>query len=593
MVELSEVAVELLAAEDEARFGAVMQSHHYLGALPGIGERLRYVAHHRGRWLALAVFSAPALKCAARDRWIGWDYRVQFDRLHLVTNNSRFLILPGAPQNLGSRVLSLCTRRLARDWPERFGHALLLVETFVDPARFHGTVYRAANWIEVGLTRGFRRQRRGYSYAPHALPKRVFVHALSRTARARLCAPQLQPHLQHGVPRMMLSAARMRSLPEFFGGIDDPRRRQGRRHALPTVLALAAAATLCGMRGYKAISEWVHDLGPKALERFRVRRRHGRYRPPSLSSIRNVLMAVDPAQLDAALRAWHNAHGRGDSALAIDGKTLRGAIDHQGNRTHVLGIVGHDSKAPWGQKKIGLKPGAQDKRTNEIGAVIPLLDTLPDIHGRTITADALHTQRALASYLLGRGAHYLFTVKRNQPSLLQDIRLTLAPAIARRPPDFASESPKPEHGRRERRAIRVSSELNHYLDFPGVGQVFAIQRETLEVKSGKRRLETVYGITSLYPQNASPQRLLTLNRQHWQIEALHHILDWSFDEDRCRIRSGHGPDNMTCLRRFAIGLICRRGLPVPQTMRNLARNPRRVLDFLKMTANSSHMPAPA
>ena len=351
MVVLSEVAVDLVATEDEARFRALMQAHHYLGALPGIGETLRYVAHDRGQWLALVVFSAPALKCGARDRWIGWSFGVQFDRLHLVTNNSRFLILPGAPRNLGSRVLALCTRRLVRDWPARFGHPLLVVETFVDPTRFHGTVYRAANWIEVGRTRGFRRQRRGYSYRQHAVPKRVFVHPLSRTAQARLRADHLDPCLRHGVPKMMLSAAQMRSLPDFFHDVDDPRRRQGRRHALPTVLALATAATLCGMRGYKAISEWVQDLGPKALQRFRVRRRHGQYQVPSLSAIRSLLIRVDPAQLDRALRTWHKAHGGGDSALAIDGKTLRGAIDADGFQTHVLGIVGHDSKASWAQKK--------------------------------------------------------------------------------------------------------------------------------------------------------------------------------------------------------------------------------------------------
>ena len=103
---LSEVAVDIVAVEDEARFRDLMQAHHYLGAVPGMGETVRYVAHHRGR--SLAVFSAPALKCGARDRWIGWDYGVQFGRLHLVTNNSRFLILPGGERNLGSRVLSLC-----------------------------------------------------------------------------------------------------------------------------------------------------------------------------------------------------------------------------------------------------------------------------------------------------------------------------------------------------------------------------------------------------------------------------------------------------------------------------------------------------
>ena len=115
MAVLSEVAVDIAAAEDEARFRDSLQTHHYLGAVPGMGETVRYVAHHRGRWLALAVFSAPALKCGARDRWIGWDRSLQFGRLHLVTNNARFLILPGGGRNLGSRVLSLCVRKLWSD----------------------------------------------------------------------------------------------------------------------------------------------------------------------------------------------------------------------------------------------------------------------------------------------------------------------------------------------------------------------------------------------------------------------------------------------------------------------------------------------
>ena len=180
---------------------------------------------------------------------------------------------------------------------------------------------------------------------------------------------------------------------------------------------------------------------------------------------------------------------------------------------------------------------------------------MPDIAGRTVTADALLTQRALASWLLDHGAGYLFTVKGNQPTLLSDIRLLLDADTTRRAPDFTDQSPKPEHGRRERRSIWVSSELNDYLDFPGVGQVFAVRRETVEVKSAKQRCEIAYGVTSLTSEVASPERLLALNRGHWTIEATHHILDWSFDEDRSRIRSGHGPENMTRLRRFAIGVI--------------------------------------
>ena len=341
--------MDIVPPGDESRFRELIQSHHYLGAAPARGETMRYAAHHRGRWLALVEFSAAALKCGARDRWIGWEYGIRFGRLHLITNNSRFLILPGAPKNLGSRVLSLCTRRLARDWTDRFGHGLLLVETFVDPARFQGAVYRAANWTGVGRTRGFGRV--GAGYREHAQPKLVFVYPLSRAARGRLRAPVLDPTLQHGAPRMNLTADQMRSLPGFFRTVDDPRRREGRRHALSTMLALATAATLCGMRGYKAISEWIHDLSPRVLERFQVRRTRSGHQVPSLSAIRSVLIRVDPDQFDAALRAWHEAHGGTDTAIAIDGKTIRGAVDEQGKQPHVLGAVGHDTGIPWAQKK--------------------------------------------------------------------------------------------------------------------------------------------------------------------------------------------------------------------------------------------------
>ena len=272
-MELGEVAVEPVAAKDEGRYRRLMGAHHYLGALPKIGETLWYAARWRGEWVALAGFSAPALKCGARDRWIGWDFRTQYGRQHLLANNSRFLILPGRRvPNLGSRVLALCGRRLAADWPARFGHPLLLLETFVDPARFRGTVYRAANWTCVGRTRGFRRVRGGYS-AVAAAPKLVFVRPLVPDARARLTRAALDPADRHGGPKAMISADTMRSLPDCFADIDDPRRRQGRRHPLPTVLAIAAGATLCGARGYRAMAEWAEDLSPRARERFRCRHR--------------------------------------------------------------------------------------------------------------------------------------------------------------------------------------------------------------------------------------------------------------------------------------------------------------------------------
>ena len=235
-----------------------------------------------------------------------------------------------------------------------------------------------------------------------------------------------------------------------------------------------------------------------------------------------------------------------------------------------------------------MRPGAdeEEKRTNEIGTAIPLLDMLPDISGRTVTADAMLAQRKLATYLLDRGADYAFTVKGNQKTLLCDISLTLDEIMASCAPDFVEPECKPDHGRKEKRSIWVSSELNDYADFPGTGQVFAVHRETLEVKTGKKSKETAYCITSLTEDRATPERLLYLNRGHWGIEANHHILDMTFDEDRSRIRTGHGPANATLLRRFAIGLIKQSSDNVAETTRRLARKPRRVLDMLKLTGNA-------
>ena len=352
---LSEVVVDLVEPEQEARFRELMQAHHYLGALPKIGETLWYVAHLNGAWLALAVFSAAALKCRARDAWVGWDFRCQYGRLHLISNNTRLLLLPGPRHhNLGSRVLGLCARRIVRDWPTRFGHPLVLLETFVDPARFHGTVYRAANWRMVGHTRGFRR--RGGGYDETSTPKRVFLYPLVGDVRQQLSGARLDPTLHKGAPKTMLSAAQMRSLPDFFNAIDDPRTRKGRRHSLPSILALATAATLCGARGYKAIGEWVEALGHKALERFGVRRCNGVRKPPCRSTMRTVLIRVDPEQLDRALQHWHQQHGGDDEALAIDGKTLRNAIDDHGKQAHVMSVVGHHTKATYTQKKSASSP---------------------------------------------------------------------------------------------------------------------------------------------------------------------------------------------------------------------------------------------
>ena len=133
--------------------------------------------------------------------------------------------------------LSLCERRISEDWQQCFGYPLLLLETFVDPQLFHGTIYRAANWVHVGDTRGFRRTRQGYSSSSQQ-PKQVFVRPLTSHTQARLSQSILAPVYCYGAPKIMLTADQMRTLPEFFLDIPDPRRKQGQRHSLPCILAM-------------------------------------------------------------------------------------------------------------------------------------------------------------------------------------------------------------------------------------------------------------------------------------------------------------------------------------------------------------------
>jgi predicted transposase YbfD/YdcC len=193
----------------------------------------------------------------------------------------------------------------------------------------------------------------------------------------------------------------------------------------------------------------------------------------------------------------------------------------------------------------------EEKQTNEIKTAKPLLDAI-DIAGRTITADALLTQRELADYLVGRGANYHFTAKGNQPTLLEAIAYYFQ--TSQTPADFIQIG-QGEHGRIETRKIWITTALNDYLNFPHVHQAFMIERESIEKKSGEQSHEIIYGITSAPTEQADAAQVLRDNRGHWCVESCHYMIDWNYDEDRSRIRTGYGPENITRLRRFAIGLL--------------------------------------
>ncbi|MDX2464916.1 MAG: ISAs1 family transposase [Porticoccus sp.] len=237
-------------------------------------------------------------------------------------------------------------------------------------------------------------------------------------------------------------------------------------------------------------------------------------------------------------------------------------------------------------KKVGSLPvkGSDElKQTNEIGMFIPVLDAI-DITGKTITGDALLTQRKLAHYVVEeRSAHYVFTVKDNQPTLREAISLLFD---KRGKPDY-QEPFCLAHGRIESRSIWTSSKLNEYVDFPFGEQVFVIQRNTINKKTDKQSDEVVYGISSHTPDTANAEKLLQYNRLHWGVESHHYILDWNWNEDRCTISKEYGPENITRLRRFATGLIQTKSKDsVASTIEKLARSVRLVFDYMRMTKNS-------
>ncbi len=223
------------------------------------------------------------------------------------------------------------------------------------------------------------------------------------------------------------------------------------------------------------------------------------------------------------------------------------------------------------------------KQSNEIKFAPILLAPLP-LHNKDITSDAINTQTEFARYLVEqRKAHYYLSVKANQPTLLEDIKVHFS--TVKGSADY-EDKVSIGHGRIEKRRIWTTARLNEYVTFPHVGQVYRIEREITDKKSGQISWVTAYGITSRKEDEADPKTILHKVRGHWSVEVSHYIIDWVFDEDRSTIRTGFGPENMTRLRRFAIGLIKSKEIKgVSKKMRQLNKKTRAVLDYLKITNN--------
>ena len=297
------VQVRPIHRMERARWDDLIRCHHYLGLRSLVGESIRYVAVYHDEWLALIGWSAAALKCKPRDQWIGWPKLLQFRRLPLIANNTRFLILPHHPiPNLASRILALNLKRLSADWETVYHHPIWLVETFVDPRYFEGTCYRAQGWIPVGYSRGFAKSSR--TYWQHNDPKKVFIKPLQ--PREKLSAPSLGISLHQEIKPMNISEKEALSLQQHFLNIPEPRNPRGVRHHKISLLVIALCAILSNAQSFVAIAEWAKRCSQNMLKRLRCRfnPETKRYEPPSEPTLRRFLQAVDAEAVDQQLSAW-------------------------------------------------------------------------------------------------------------------------------------------------------------------------------------------------------------------------------------------------------------------------------------------------
>ena len=547
---VKDVTLRLARPDERRRWDATMAEHHYLGFQQFAGRGLRYVAEYQKRWLALIGWQSGAFKCRPRDRWIGWRPREQFPRLRLIANNTRLLVLgpPGAIPNLATCVMAANLRRLSADWQEAFGHPLELAEAFVDPKQFVGTLYAAGNWRYVGRTRGFSRSNGRYT-APHGHLKKMYVFPLRRGARKRLRSPQPCPSWEPERPEPVRpDAVAVPSLLQEFASIPDHRRGQGRKFKLPTLLAIWELARLSGYRGVDATWRYACALNQEELRTLGAWRHKttGRYHPPSRATLHRALTETDPESLQAALNRWVARRQPPKTALATDGKRLRGANRQGKAHYETVSLVSHTNAMPVASRVYTEEGG-------EIAAVLALLEEV-DVHGSVITLDALHTTRNTALAIRRRhGAHYLFTVKGNAPETFQTLETI---DWDRDASSHFCENDEKAHGRIEKRRIQVLQPLRGLINYPEVRQVFRVTRKRDQVKTGEKSIEVAYGMTSLPPEQADAERLLALNRGHWVVENRNHRpRDTTFGEDACLMHTGHGPSNNATVNNLALAII--------------------------------------
>lgn len=360
--------------------------------------------------------------------------------------------------------------------------------------------------------------------------------------------------------------------------VKEPRRRASVTYPLASILALTVAAILAKQESVLAIAQWAARRGAAVLAPLGLLPGH----TPCQSTLQRLFAKLDADSLSAALQTAVAAAAapdptvRGGQAVAIDGKAQRGRLRFQkgGCPVHALAAFCHDLGIVLAQEPIDPAQGTE-KSEAELTVAPALIDRL-DWQGRVLTADALLCQRTLCHQVLAKGGDYLLVVKDNQPTLLADLELLFDPPVPALPLSDQREAQTLDHGHgrhQERRHLIASTDLNAYLDWPGVAQVFRLERTWRERGIPKRAVH--YGITSLPPTVADAAQLLGIRRGHWSIEnQLHFPKDVTMGEDRSLVHAGQGPTVLAMLRDTGISLLRLAGChAIAEALRAFAETP--------------------
>lgn len=618
--EHGELKVRLVRPDEVAWYNELMAEHHSLGVAAS-GRVLRYVAEAGGVPVVLGTFGSAAWRVPVRDTRIGWSDEQRAARLERMCSNQRLCVLPAAAglPHAASRALGGMLRVLPGDYLAAFGVRLMAVESFTDPAAHAGTTYAACGFTAAGPTAGYGRSRGRDHYVRHGRPKTCWLRELAPGGLAALAAGFDSPVLtgRRGPDFNRLDLGGEGGLLGCLEQVADHRKPKGRRHGLAAILAVVVVARLSGANSVYAAGQFAATMPQEALRRCGIRynTRLGRYVPPSPKTIKRAVRHVDAKAADEQMCAWLRAEAAAGRLnwrhIAIDGKTVRGAVQPGGTRPHLLAAYDVTAGAVLGQDDVNAK-------TNEITCFVPLLNAIlagrdgapaddssdgdNDRHsdgddgggggeeeGREgqeliiVTADAMHTQTGHVEAMNAASIGWMLILKDNQPGLY-----AAADAHIWEDEPVLHATSEVSHGRHEVRTIRVTSIVPDQIraKLPGAGQLLLIERYRHPVRGtaaanacraastcgdpaltacaaacgAKVSCETVLAVTALTPAQASPAFLLARNRDHWGIEnGLHHRRDTTLAEDASRLRAGGSWRLFAAIANMTVSVLNRAG----------------------------------